>query len=245
MSESRPPENRALPPVGNTGVKGAEVSWLSGSVRSGDPAAEGTRLWSHILRPLAEDWVQSGAKHYGKGFRARDWSVGVYWDGQGDAKGTAYVEVRQSACSRLPSGDLSDLLSAIRSRRLDLARDDPYQRVRPRDLFHGAREARSRTHKSRWRLDMTNFGAETTLYVGARTSDGYLRVYDKRLSESTWGVRHELEIKGDRALDAASFLVMGWPVDRLYASEYVRVVSWPTVPAWTALATSWGLPEAV
>jgi DNA relaxase NicK len=203
-------------------------------------------MWNHVLRPLASDWIQSGAKHYGKGFRARDWSVGCYFDGQGDAKGTVYVEVRQSACERLPSGDLRDLLSAIRGRRLDLARDDPYRRVRPRDLFHAARHARSKTHKARWRLDMTNFGAETTLYVGARTSDGFLRVYDKLLpATGEWGVRHELEIKGDRALDAASFLVMGWPVDRLYGAEYVRVASWPTVDGWEALRAVWGLPEAV
>ena len=116
MGSLAAPEKGVLPPVGNTGVEpGPEVSWLLGTLRSEDPAKEGRRVWSEVLRPLlGGEWRQSGAKHYGKGFRLDDWSAGVYWDGQGDAKGTAMVEVRQSALDGLPKSARLDLLRLVR-----------------------------------------------------------------------------------------------------------------------------------
>ena len=141
MGSLAAPEKGVLPPVGNTGVEpGPEVSWLLGTLRSEDPAKEGRRVWSEVLRPLlGGEWRQSGAKHYGKGFRLDDWSAGVYWDGQGDAKGTAMVEVRQSALDGLTKSARLDLLRLVRPRRLDLACDDGYQRCRPRPVPRGAR----------------------------------------------------------------------------------------------------------
>ena len=232
MGSLAAPEKGVLPPVGNTGVEpGPEVSWLLGTLRSEDPAKEGRRVWSEVLRPLlGGEWRQSGAKHYGKGFRLDDWSAGVYWDGQGDAKGTAMVEVRQSALDGLPKSARLDLLRLVRPRRLDLACDDGYQRCRPRDLFHAAREARSRSRKDRWRLEMTSFGALTTLYVGSRSSEAMLRVYDK----PPQGVRHELELKAERAEQAGSRLLAGWSVSSVYCEAYRRVVEFPSVAGWSA-----------
>lgn len=223
-----------LPPVGITGVEPvAEVSWLYATNGwDGDPAAAAKGFWGERLRPmLGGSWQQSGARHYGKGFRLDDWSAGVYWEGQGDASHTWALEVRQAALARLTPDDRLSLLAAGRPRRLDLARDDPYVRCRPRDLYEAGAVARSRTHRGNWRLEFNGIGgALTGLYVGSRASEALLRVYDK----PGFGVRHELELKGSRAEEAGALLRQGWAVDALYGSAYRRLVMFPSVPGWVA-----------
>jgi hypothetical protein len=231
MTKSRLAEKGLLPPVGNTGVEGSpRVSWLSGSIRGPDGPPIGPTFWDQHLRTHGEDWLQSGAKHYAKGFRTRDWSIGVYWDGQGDARGTVYVEVRQGALERMPEPDALTIASTIRTRRLDLAQDDDRGILRPPELYDAVREATTRTHRAGWRLESTSYGDRTTLYVGSRSSERYLRVYDRPPV-----VRHELELKAELAGAVSAAWVAGAPLDGLYWAQYVRLVAWPTVPAWTAL----------
>jgi DNA relaxase NicK len=141
----------------------------------------------------------------------------------GGARGTVYVEVRQSVWETGVPGDLEAwLLGSVRPTRIDLAVDGyGSDRPGPAALFRRLPAAETRTHRRSWVLTVDGDGGEK-LTVGARSSDRYLRVYVKGAGR----VRHELELKGAIARGAAEALVAGGDRASLFSAEYGRIVRW-------------------
>jgi hypothetical protein len=217
------------------------VAWWSGSGRFRKPADVAHEFWKRHFKDWFADvaqpgWTQTENGHYGSGYRLDDWGASLYWDGRGDAAGTVFAEVRQETLAVLPPEGLPTLLDTFRTARLDLVCVDLERRVLPADLWDGISTATTRTHRARWRRDISNYGLNDTLYVGSRKSERSGRFYIK---ESNAGVRHELELKGDLAGKVAMEWVAGASLGALYAREHEALVSWPRVPGWVAWRASW------
>jgi hypothetical protein len=227
---SSPPPDTAdglLPPFGNTGVETghhAHVAWLHGSARAENDRAEGHRIAALLRRPEIGSTLTGNSRHYQTGVRADDWSWLVQWGGLGDARGTVYAEVRQSVWESAadPAHLLRTLCAAIRPSRLDLA-SDVDDGDRPATLFLRRDRAWTRTRRGSWTLLQRGDGGET-LNVGSRTSDRFLRIYVK----GPQTIRHEIELKGTTARQAATALVAGGPVFDVFTAEYGRIVRWPS-----------------
>lgn len=217
------------PPDSNTGVQtpGVSVGWLRGSVVAPDEERHSNRVVDR-LRILcggtAERWY--GNRAYGTGVRASDWSWLVGREGKGDAAGTVMIEIRQSVFEahedravHLAAGLIAD---GLRPSRVDLAGDALHPTRRAVDYFRAWDGAVSRVRASGVVL-MVKRSGEQTLMVGARGGERFLRIYDK---PERGGVRHELEIKGDRARSLAVALGVV-PLAQLFAEQYGSFVRWP------------------
>ncbi|MEW6543829.1 MAG: replication initiation factor domain-containing protein [Nitrospirota bacterium] len=102
--------------------------------------------------------------------------------------------------------------------RLDLALDDRLQRVTVQQVYEAAHAGRAvcRSRYSRLIHEQLDFFEDTglTLEFGKRTSQTFLRVYDKRLERKkrhdpdweAYGTRFELELKDERAQACAEEL---------------------------------------
>lgn len=215
-----------LPPFSNTGVESGDVglSWLGGTIRSDDGEGVG---WGLTRRLGGPSTLTGSTVHYRAGVRADDWSWSVMWGGMGGAVGTVYATIRQSYLERVGSDGLAlarDLLrdGYLASSRVDLAGDDLRgSGPRPRWYFDRRAEAWTRTQRGRWQFTEQGSGSQT-LYVGSRSSDRMLRLYDHAPSV----LRHELELKGVVAAGVGVALGSGASVADLWAAEYGRLVRW-------------------
>src|SRR5574338_315610 len=104
------------------------------------------------------------------------------------------------------------------------------------DLYELARDGSAKTRTKKFSLITSTEG--TTFYAGSRTSEKYLRIYDKAAQQKSarpW-TRIELECKGDFASNIAKFLVVeGLPSVPSVIRGFFDL---PTVPVWNDVMDS-------
>ncbi len=237
MEPSRVP----LPPLGTTGVERSVtgvVSWLSGSVEMIDGETDG---WSWVER-MQRVWPvgthRPYTRFYQDGVVADDESWAILWDGTGDAAGTIGVEARQRLWEALSGPEAVklalDLLTAgVRPSRVDLVGVDGSGRIRPRDLLAAWRDGGVRTRTRTGKL-WEELDGRQGLFVGSRTSDRYVRMYEV----AGWDgrqLRLETESKRGRAAALGSALLDGRDADDLWAAELRGAIDWPASADWAAL----------
>lgn len=233
-----------LPPFSDTGVETRAVpGWFAGSaVADGDDESLASGLVESLRRFLPGVVIRSrnGSRHYAFTLARADGSFAVLYGGLGGASGSVMVQVRQSAFEGLSpdggAGLLAWCCANLRPSRLDVALDDGAARVAPGDLYDGRLDAVSRTHRGGWEWRQNGAGG-STLYVGSRQSERYLRVYVKAAGGRAW-VRHEVELKGSVALGAAESVLAGQSLVSLWAAEAGRIARWPDLPGWVSLMAS-------
>jgi hypothetical protein len=221
-----------LPPLGPTGVEPGldRLGWLAGTLQVWDGGeSDRDRGWALVRLLPGPSTLDHRNRHYGTGVRADDWSWAVMWAGLGSAAGTVYAEVRQGHLDRLgPDEGLAlavDLASrGLRPSRVDLAHDCDDSTARtPARLFALRASAWTRTHRGGWELSVRGDGGEK-LTVGSRSSERYCRVYLR-----PGVVRHELELKGATAAATIAALSAGCTIGDAWATEYGRLVRWPSL----------------
>lgn len=211
-------DNRYLsPPCGNTGVQSAcVVDWLHGTFleagTSIDQALEHVRFLFGEIVPL-----DRGFRGYANSGRILNGMGWVAWDYNRPDMGV-HVVLPSSALGELSRtvGDMQGLGAFLLSvgfkvGRFDVAIDD---RVGYLDLDQICQAVDDRRYTSRWRRYQERRSRvgdgpfAVTLEFGSRTSESFLRIYDKAAEQSQKGVegldgvhwlRVELELKGSRA----------------------------------------------
>ena len=142
---------------------------------------------------------------------------------------------------------LHDVLAQIKARghitRLDLAIDDYGESYYSMRELHNIFSERQFVSKFRnWKELVKYRGRDVaghTIYLGSRSSDIMLRIYDKQLEtmekalacgtapDTTPWVRWELELKKDRAVQAADLIISGKTVAHVAVgilSNYLRII---------------------
>lgn len=230
------PNTALLPTRSHTWVEPSSVSWgwLAGTrpiwSQTTGPDSERAAAWDVFarLRDVFELPSNSNARSqwYRRGFAFDDGTAAVFWDGVGAAGGGLMLTVRQSAFERLGSADADALVRSLAPglhvSRIDLAADAATSdRLTPTALYDLLPAARSRSRPAHRTLTISADGAEK-LTINSRASQRYLRIYVKGDV-----VRHEIELKQAAAADAMQRLLGGVSLQRVWAAEYLRVVSWP------------------
>lgn len=209
-------------------VAAANVDWLTCTATSPESRDE---LWLHGLRLL------QACKSEGE--RASAWHANGYAGRKGPH--FAFGAREDSVCLQLSSSQAADewshcLRASENVTRLDLAVDsyfDPPVTALSRHVYRDACHTPSPNGKPpKKTLYIDNHGG-STLYVGARASENYGRLYDKGIEQKThpagqWW-RWEIELKGRVAGEAAS---------QLLASDNYRVLIVASVASWFLARTS-------
>jgi DNA relaxase NicK len=196
------------PPVSDTGVEMPNVGlgWLRGTVRV-DPQVVMDALrpffGQSITRPFGVRWYASAAT-------LLDRRVTIAWDGYGGASGTTLVDVTQTALDHLGwemSLDLAATLQdlGLKPSRIDIYFDDRRALADPLDVHAALEAGQVVTHAQGYEL-RTNSAGGATAYIGARTSERYLRTYRTGPTHGYEGSRWEMETKGLAAADVLAAL---------------------------------------
>lgn len=120
--------------------------------------------------------------------------------------------------------------AGIRISRLDLAKDLTGQEVDGQTIFERLKSGlNGGTARSIRRIENEQGGQ--TIYVGSRTSERYIRIYDKAqetgdTSKHWW--RMEVETKGETARLVSTALVEGNRLDNLFDGLVLKMVGQPT-----------------
>ena len=221
-----------LPPDSNTGVDCTKVfiDWLSFTVQT-----ESVPTVVHWLTPSSasvNDWV--GLHHGGLGYRScvQRGHVRVYFDGapgmgvHAVLSGQALRQLEQEF-SLFDEASWLAWLSSLRERgcrftRIDPAMDDKGEGavLDMRVIEAAARERqvvslfRTCEHRTRNAWELSGEGvaeAGETLYFGSRSSEMFVRIYDKaaQQGEAFHHIRVEMECKGKNAEEMVTALLCG------------------------------------
>lgn len=195
------------PPVSSTGVDITEgrlsIGWLQGTVRQ-DPQWLIATL-GHFFGPSEERAV--GMPWYAKSASLGEWGVRVGWEPRGtmNAPDEAVFVIPQRALDALGWDGVAHLTRVLagfgaRYSRVDVAYDDFGRVVDPLAVYQAFVGGQVVAHTRMARLVQDAAGGATA-YIGARTSEAFVRVYRKwaETGDDAEGVRWEGEFKGDRA----------------------------------------------
>ena len=131
----------------------------------------------------------------------------------------------------------------IRFTRLDVAIDTDDERVTPealkRDWGSERFQTRARTFAEIKSSDRDKRYTGHTVYVGSRTSEQFLRVYDKAAEQGTCDqlTRIEVELKGHKAFEAAALLARR-DFDSAAAAAFKRFFKWSN-PGWQDIVSGY------
>ncbi len=138
-------------------------------------------------------------------------------------------------------------IPGIKFTRVDLAIDTNDTRISPHGIADDWRKGRVET-KARKMSEITSANdngdyAGHTVYIGSRTSEQFLRVYDKAAEQETDNhlTRIELELKGHVAFEAIMSMHRGKAVGVMFAA-FSRFFKWPNA-GWQDMLS--GHSEAV
>lgn len=122
--------------------------------------------------------------------------------------------------------------------RVDIALDMYNTSASMRSFQHALETKRAITASRTWR-NMQNSEGGHTLYIGSRTSERMVRVYDKKaerareyeeIGSDSW-IRVEAELKGDRARDFLRACENN-QLDDVMLSHLIAAVDFPTISDW-------------
>ena len=241
------------------------VDWLSFTVMSTADVVDVLDMFGYVMDDFTR--MPRGARGYKTMFRLNGYSLSVLCDGNPgmgihiDVAGSAIGELVRSFSETLkvdtPFGEGYDidfdstfmvaLLERIRDNghvtRIDVAIDDigcNYFTTDDVCGLYGNTQIVSKFRNMRNVVESEISGKKTghTVYFGSRTSDIFLRVYDKQLErnrklsasgthiDNLW-VRWELELKNDRAVSVSKMLTSGIPLGAVAVGvlgHYMRMI---------------------
>lgn len=243
------------------------IDWLSWTVMESASVGDVIEMLGYSMADFQQ--LPVGLNGYRSQLRHNVYPVSVQFDGNPgmgihvDVSGSAMSDVlahfHSSRMGVTPFGGsaystdsfdstvLCDLLSKVTAighvTRMDLAIDDVGARFYTLEGLHDVLQAGCYVSKFRNWKELVKHGNRQikghTIYLGSRSSDIMLRVYDKQLEQSEkalangtspvfspW-VRWELELKKERASQAVSLLLAGVPVASVAVgilSNYLRIV---------------------
>jgi hypothetical protein len=167
--------------------------------------------------------------------------AGVYWNTEHPEFGLM-LDMSGSRLSALRDAGISDQyviegahLQGWKFTRIDIAMDVYNTGARPKDMYAawqgGALRTKARTAGIYQTRNQAGVKGET-VYFGSRTSDVYLRVYDKAKEQNQTGdrIRVEFEVKHDRA-NAVAMSVLDQGVPRTIAALITDQIL-AGVPQW-------------
>lgn len=130
--------------------------------------------------------------------------------------------------------------------RIDLAFDIKDEGMEPGILYNMLQDGRAKTTAKTWSLITGNDGG-STCYIGSRSSEAFVRIYDKAAQVGVDGqwTRVEMELKASKARFAA-FTMASEPDESAFkwAQGWLQgFVSFPH-PAWVALMSMGAIPLA-
>lgn len=241
------------------------VDWLSFTVTSTSSLVDALDMLGYVMDDFSR--MPKGARGYKTMYRLNGYSLSVLCDGNPgmgihvDVSGSAIGELIRSFSETLkvstPFGEGYDidfdstfmvaLLERIRDNghvtRLDIAIDDIGSIYFSTDdvyKLYSNTQVVSKFRNMRNVVESEVSGRRTghTIYFGSRTSDIFLRVYDKQLErnkklaasgvcvDNPW-VRWELELKNDRAISVSKMLIAGIPLGAAAVGvlgHYIRMI---------------------
>jgi hypothetical protein len=134
-----------------------------------------------------------------------------------------------------PAEILSDALElGGRVTRLDLAKDAKSEAVNMEKIWNTL-EAGEFSGTARKHAQMRGLNAGHTIYIGSRTSERFIRLYDKAAELGVMGMdwkRLELELKGQCARAAATAIVNGQGLSRPFDAHVNDMVKLVNEPDW-------------
>lgn len=206
------------------------IDWLSYTAKL-DYATRGAAAAFLDMVALGDNWIETQAR-YGYAWAAKTASGIIVMGGGKEGMGT-HVILPGQACQ--DGKGLAQARNAVRRgyrvTRIDLT-IDTHNGLAPRALYEAAQR---KEHKCTAKRSLLLEGDGSTLYLGSRSSERYMRVYDKAAqmkdtSGRAW-TRIELELKGDSAQNAANALLHNKAIDVIYTAinDYVQ---FPTVSKW-------------
>lgn len=239
------------------------VDWLSFTVMSTLDPVDALDLFGFVLDDFTQ--LEKGARGYKSMYRFNGGSfymlcngndnMGVHFDISGSAVSDFLYGFSETLKVATPFGEgydidfdstmMTALLDRILSHghitRLDIAIDDigcSYFTTDDVVRMYDNTQIVSKFRSMRNITDSEAPGVRTghTVYFGSRTSDIFLRVYDKRLERNrslsqedtnTPWVRWELELKNSRAVSAARMLIAGIPLGTVAVGilgHYMRMI---------------------
>lgn len=182
-----------------------------GILSAEDKLAIFREFWEGFTKDIWQNYEDRGFQGYKSSWQS---ALGIK-AGYERLRNDCHISINQSALDTLSSDDQKVLISQIFSLGARVARFDPYLDVINSDINYESvllieRNKDIRSRASRIKISGSSHQGEgLTLYVGSRTSERFLRLYDK-LAESgiagdessRW--RFELENKGNQAHEAAT-----------------------------------------
>lgn len=238
------------------------VDWLSWTLSEPFDVASALSLMGYAMEdfqvlPVGMNGYRSQIRHCVHPISVQyegNEGMGIHVDVSGSAVPDLIAHYRESRMVNVPFGGkaydasgfdstvFSDLLADISSNghvtRLDLAIDDLGARYYTLTELHNTLSDGLYVSKFRnWKELVTHQNREVcghTIYLGSRSSEIMVRVYDKQLEQSGKGspvaypwVRWELELKKERACQAAQLIIDGHSIAEVSVgvlSNYLRLV---------------------
>lgn len=118
--------------------------------------------------------------------------------------------------------------------RLDLAKDATAEAVNMEKIWNSLEAGKFRG-TARKHAQMRGLKAGHTIYIGSRTSERFIRLYDKASEQNIGGLdwkRLELELKGQCARAAATAIVNGEGMSRPFDAHVNDMVKFDNEPEW-------------
>lgn len=128
-----------------------------------------------------------------------------------------------------------------RTTRLDLAIDVFDSGIKPKHIYDALERGKAQTVAGRKYSFIVGSDSGSTLYVGSRTSESMLRVYDKGVemeTEKDW-LRVEIELKGNKAREAATLITEREAGKHINLAQRLvnGMIDWP-VKVWQQIMTA-------
>ena len=215
---------------------GTRPDWLSGSCPP-EPYDVGDRsvVWAghRMAEALAEylpgDLWPASTRHHGAGLRGDGFEV--FWQGLGSASGLVYVQVRGEAFDSLSEAEALELLRMANGWRLAATRFDLCRDVLGLSVA-GLRDAVvrggvvSRAHSIDYTEGLRGANGRT-LTIGSRSSDRYVRIYDRR-----GPTRIEVQLGRGMAAAAVERVLASGSFDGEWRAQVTSAVRFASSPAW-------------
>lgn len=228
------------------------IDWLAGTFKEFNDAAE-----TFIRTYASADDVQATTPRNGYTYGQRDgYGVLLYWNSNDNRMGQHAVFGGTTLRNLLEHKEISSLalLSAaidagMRISRLDLAKDATGQAFDGEAIYQSLKSrAGGGSTRNVSRIE-NNMGGQT-IYVGSRTSEKFIRIYDKAaetgdFTKQWW--RFELETKGEFARLVASALASGEDASSVLDTTSQKMVGQfsggPLDKFTSSSVVPWGLPK--
>lgn len=234
----------------------AFLDWIAGTVLQPARGEADCASWGEALTHLpAADWKESKARH---GYKwAVSHALGFECMGSPSDMGVHFIApghaLQGGPVASITSQGILWALEGAKAKltRLDVAVDAIGSGLEIDDLAAHLEMGRALTDSRSWNY-VTAPGGGQTLYVGARSSDRFVRIYNKQAelaakaekpAEADWK-RIELEAKATAARAYGRRLITGASIMTVANDAITAMIDFPESPHWRIIFGAVGAPVA-